>query len=81
MLRLTKASNVYSFLVVLLELLTGKSPVSDGDELAKWALSYSSRLDDGEQIIDRRMSKDICFGSRSDAIGVYSCSGLCEFFS
>lgn len=36
------AGNVYSFGVILLELLTGKPAVSQGTELAKWVLSNSS---------------------------------------
>jgi len=55
-MRLTMAGNVYSFGVILLELLTGKPSVSDGTELAKWALSLSGRPDQREQILDTRVS-------------------------
>lgn len=51
-MRVTMAGNVYSFGVILLELLTGKRPVNGGIELAKQALSYSSWLDGRVKILD-----------------------------
>ncbi|XP_008781677.4 probable leucine-rich repeat receptor-like protein kinase At2g33170 [Phoenix dactylifera] len=56
-MRITMAGNVYSFGVILLELLTGKPPVNGRIELAKWALSYSSRLEEREMILDSRVCK------------------------
>jgi serine/threonine protein kinase len=56
-MRLTMAGNVYSFGVVLLELITGKPPVSEGIELAKWALSHSARPEDRDGILDSRISR------------------------
>ncbi|KAG8048393.1 hypothetical protein GUJ93_ZPchr0009g167 [Zizania palustris] len=56
-MRLTMAGNVYSFGVVLLELLTGKPSVNDGIELAKWALSLSGSPDQKDQILDTRASR------------------------
>ncbi|KAI3936886.1 hypothetical protein MKW92_027096 [Papaver armeniacum] len=53
-MRLTVPGNVYSFGVILLELLTGKPAVSEGIELAKWALSNST---DRDQILDPTVSK------------------------
>lgn len=50
------AGNVYSFGVILLELLAGKPSVSDGIELAKWALSLSASPEQREQILDTRVS-------------------------
>ncbi|XP_022773510.1 leucine-rich repeat receptor-like tyrosine-protein kinase PXC3 isoform X2 [Durio zibethinus] len=51
-MRVTMAGNIYSFGVVLLELLTGKPAVSEGTELAKWVLSNSVRPDKLDHILD-----------------------------
>lgn len=51
------AGNVYSFGVVLLELLTGKPAVSHGTELAKWVLSNSARPDKLDHILDFNISR------------------------
>lgn len=51
------AGNVYSFGVVLLELLTGKAAVSEGTELAKWVLSNSVRPNKLDHILDFSISR------------------------
>uniref|UniRef100_A0A1D1YSF5 non-specific serine/threonine protein kinase n=1 Tax=Anthurium amnicola TaxID=1678845 RepID=A0A1D1YSF5_9ARAE len=75
-MRVTAAGNIYSFGVVLLELLTGKPPVSKGIELAKWALSYSSRIKEWEQILD----PSVCHASlavRSQMLSVMNIALSC----
>lgn len=56
-MRVTASANVYSFGVVLLELLTGKPAVSGGTELAKWVSSYSAQRNKWDQILDFNVSK------------------------
>lgn len=68
-MRVTMAGNVYSFGVILLELLTGKKPVNGGIELAKQALSYSSWLDGRVKILD----SNVCNASLSVRSQMLSC--------
>ncbi|OVA05212.1 Protein kinase domain [Macleaya cordata] len=56
-MRVTLPGNVYSFGVLLLELLTGKPAVSEGTELAKWVLSNSIHRETWDQILDPNVSK------------------------
>jgi hypothetical protein len=56
-MRVTMAGNVYSFGVLLLELVTGKSAVSQGTELAKWVLSNSVKQDKMDHILDFSISR------------------------
>lgn len=51
------AGNIYSFGVVLLELLTGKPAISNGTELAKWVLNNSKQQDRWDDILDFNISK------------------------
>ncbi|RLN30843.1 leucine-rich repeat receptor-like tyrosine-protein kinase PXC3 [Panicum miliaceum] len=79
-MRLTMAGNVYSFGVILLELLTGKPSVSGGIELAKWALSLSARPDQREQILDTRVS-GTSIAVHSQMLSVLNIALSCVAFS
>ena len=51
------AGNVYSFGVILLELLVGKAVVSEGYELAKLVSSKSKQNDNLDQILESDVSR------------------------
>lgn len=56
-MRITTAGNVYSFGVVLLELLTGKRACSQGTELTKWVSTNTSKQDKWDHILDFSVSR------------------------
>ncbi|KAK9162121.1 hypothetical protein Syun_003023 [Stephania yunnanensis] len=68
-MRVTMAGNVYSFGVILLELLTGKRAVSEGTELAKWVLGNSTNSEARDHILDPNISK-ASSGIRNQMISV-----------
>ncbi|KAL4183397.1 hypothetical protein AMTRI_Chr11g98020 [Amborella trichopoda] len=55
-MRITTHGNVYSFGVILLELLTGEPAVCKGRELTKWVMDTPSRNETWESILDSRIS-------------------------
>lgn len=63
------AGNVYSFGVILLELLTGKPAVSEGTELAKWVLSKSVQQDKWDNMLDFSISRT-SLAARSQMLAV-----------
>ncbi|KAL9229082.1 hypothetical protein vseg_004594 [Gypsophila vaccaria] len=56
-MRVTTAGNVYSYGVILLELVTGKQAMSEGTELAKWVLSNTSQPQRWDRILDYNVSR------------------------
>lgn len=56
-MRVTMEGNVYSFGVILLEMLTGKQAVSEGTELAKWVLSNSIQPQKWDWMLDFSISR------------------------
>ncbi|XAR55629.1 Receptor protein-tyrosine kinase [Bertholletia excelsa] len=75
-MRVTMAGNVYSFGVVLLELLTGKPAVSEGTELAKWVLSKSMKQGKLDQILDTSLSRTST-GVRNQMLAVLKVAIAC----
>ena len=53
-MRVTTSGNIYSFGIIMLELLTGKPAISEGTELGKWVMSKQENF---EEILDSRVSK------------------------
>ncbi|URE17624.1 STYKc [Musa troglodytarum] len=79
-MQVTVSGNVYSFGVVLLEILTSKLPVDEvfgeGMDLVKWVHNASERGETPEQIMDARLST-FSFAWRKQMLGVLKVAMLC----
>ncbi|MQM17569.1 hypothetical protein Taro_050539 [Colocasia esculenta] len=79
-MQVTAPGNVYSYGVVLLEILTSRLPVDEafgeGIDLVKWVHSAPVRGETPEQIMDPRLST-VCFAWRKQMLAVLKVAMLC----
>ncbi|KAJ6846649.1 leucine-rich repeat receptor-like tyrosine-protein kinase PXC3 isoform X1 [Iris pallida] len=79
-MQVTAPGNVYSFGVVLLEILTTRLPVDEvfgeGVDLVKWVHSASGRNESPEQIMDARLST-VSFAWRKQMLATLKIAMLC----
>lgn len=79
-MQVTTSGNVYSFGVVLLEILTTRLPVDEafgeGIDLVKWVHNASGRGETPEQIMDARLST-VSFAWRKQMLAVLKIALLC----
>ncbi|KAL5982025.1 hypothetical protein ACLOJK_016093 [Asimina triloba] len=80
MMQVTAPGNVYSFGVVLLEILTSRLPIEEafgeGMDLVKWVNGAPLRRETPEQILDSRLST-VSFMWRKQMLGVLKVALLC----
>ncbi|XP_062167304.1 leucine-rich repeat receptor-like tyrosine-protein kinase PXC3 [Alnus glutinosa] len=79
-MQVTAPGNVYSYGVVLLEILTTRLPVDEefgeGVDLVKWVHSAPARGETPEQILDARLST-VSFGWRKEMLAALKVALLC----
>ena len=79
-MQVTAPGNVYSYGVVLLEILTTRLPVDEdfgeGVDLVKWVHSAPVRGDTPEQILDAKLST-VSFGWRKEMLAALKVAMLC----
>lgn len=79
-MQVTAPGNVYSYGVILLEILTTRLPVDEefgeGVDLVKWVHSAPSRGETPEQILDSRLST-VSFGWRKEMLAALKIALLC----
>ncbi|CAL5385525.1 unnamed protein product [Camellia sinensis] len=71
-MRVTPSGNVYSFGIVMLELLTGRPAISEGTNLAELALTRTQSIhhDKWEEILDYRLLSDASSGVRDQMLSL-----------
>ncbi len=79
-MQVTAPGNVYSYGVVLLEMLTTRWPVDEefgeGVDLVKWVHGAPARGETPEQILDARLST-VSFGWRREMLAALKVALLC----
>ncbi|KAG7027626.1 Leucine-rich repeat receptor-like tyrosine-protein kinase PXC3 [Cucurbita argyrosperma subsp. argyrosperma] len=79
-MQVTAPGNVYSYGVILLEILTTRLPVDEefgeGVDLVKWVHGASSRGETPEQILDSQLST-VSFGWRKEMLAALKIALLC----
>ncbi|WOG91004.1 hypothetical protein DCAR_0310252 [Daucus carota subsp. sativus] len=79
-MQVTAPGNVYSYGVILLEILTTRLPVDeefgDGMDLVKWVQSAAARGETPEQILDSRLST-VSFAWRKEMLAALKIALLC----
>ena len=79
-MQVTAPGNVYSYGVVLLEILTTRLPVDDafgeGVDLVKWVHSAPTRGETPEQILDAKL-RTVSFGWRKEILAALKVVLLC----
>ena len=79
-MQVTAPGNVYSFGVVLLEILTTRVPVDEefgeGVDLVKWVHGAPSRGETPEQILDAKLST-VSFGWRKEMLAGLKVALMC----
>lgn len=79
-MQVTAPGNVYSYGVVLLEILTSRAPVEEefgeGVDLVKWVHGASARGETPEQILDAKLST-VSFAWRREMLAALKVALLC----
>ncbi|XP_027935646.1 leucine-rich repeat receptor-like tyrosine-protein kinase PXC3 [Vigna unguiculata] len=75
-MQVTESGNVYSFGVILLEMITSRTAIDEGVELVKWVHEAAERGESPEEIMDATLSSE-CDGWRNEMLGTLKLAMLC----